>query len=81
MNIPADITAFTQPREVHSELTNLFPSQNSFKWFLRRNQRELASEGAAIIVAERLLLHRERFLAYVLRTGLERAGACSQLKA
>lgn len=75
MSLDLDIADFAHPREVHAALTNLFPSENSFKWFLRRNRRELATEGAAIIVGERLLLHPGRFREYVLRTGLARAGA------
>lgn len=75
MNAHPNISEFAHPRDVRLELTNLFPSENSFKWFLRRNRSDLASVGAAIIVGERLLLHPARFRAFVLRMGLERAGA------
>ena len=68
-------TAFFVPlREMQPQVENLFPNQNSFRWFVRHLRDGLAKNAAMIQVANRLLFDPAAFKEYVIRDGAERVG-------
>lgn len=67
-----NVDAFVPLREMQKQLQNLFPNDNSFRWFIRNNQPGLAANGAMISIAGRLMFHPEIFRDYVLAEGRRR---------
>ena len=55
------------PLDEYVELQDLldsvkaFPTEDSVRWFVRRNRDALASTGAVIIITGRMRYHPERF--------------------
>ena len=70
----SDTTVFVPLREMQQQVENLFPNQNSFRWFVRHHRDGLAKNVAMIQVANRLLFDPSAFKEYVIRHGAERVG-------
>ena len=70
----SDTTAFIPLRDMQQQVENLFPNQNSFRWFVRHHRDGLAKNAAMIQVANRLLFDPAAFKKYVIRDGAERVG-------
>ena len=47
----------------------IFQSDQSIKWFIRKNRSQLCEQGALLEIAGRHMVHPERFDAVVLRVG------------
>lgn len=61
------------PRDYVSAAQNVFPSESSLKWFIRRHKQELVAAGALLIINRRSLIDPPRFDAAVIKSGLGRA--------
>jgi len=70
----SDTAVFVPLREMQQQVENLFPNQNSFRWFVRHHRDGLAKNAAMIQVANRLLFDPAAFKEYVIRDGAERVG-------
>ena len=57
------------------EVAKQYPSEQSLKWFVRKNRDQLAADGALILVTGRLRFHPERFKQSVVEIGARAAGA------
>lgn len=68
------------PLDEYVELQDLldsvkaFPTEDSVRWFVRRNRDALASTGAVIIITGRMRYHPERFKQAAVEIG-QRAAA------
>lgn len=62
--------------ELHDLLgsVKVFPTEDSLRWFVRRNRDALVSAGAVIIITGRLCYHPERFKKAAVEIG-QRAAA------
>lgn len=54
---------------------HVWPSMDSFKWFVRRHRARLSASGALLQIAGRNLIRGEAFLAETLRIGQDQAQA------
>jgi len=70
-------TAYVPLRDMQDEAKTFFPSEHSFRWFIRNHRENLAKAGAMIQVANRLLFKPEAFVAYVIKDGAERVGGAA----
>jgi hypothetical protein len=59
--------------EARDSLTNLFPTSNSFAWFVRQNRTDLARSGALLKVAGRQVFHREKLSRFIVDHGIKSA--------
>ena len=70
----SDTASFISLRDMQQQVENLFPNQNSFRWFVRHHRHGLAKSAAMIQVANRLLFDPAAFKESVIRDGAERVG-------
>ena len=68
---------FIPLRDMQAEAQSLFPSINSFRWYIRHHRDELAKAGAMILVANRLLFKPDAFIGYVIKDGAARVGGAA----
>jgi len=68
-----ELSQYCLATEARDSLTNLFPTANSFTWFVRQNRAELARSGALLKVAGRQLFHRERLSRFIVDQGIKAA--------
>ena len=61
-------------RELLPCVEQTFPTEDSVKWFVRRNRQALADSGALIIVAGRMRIHPELFQGAAVDIGRRQAG-------
>lgn len=73
----SQINTYLPLAEMQKESAVFFPTQNSFRWFIRHHRDALADAGAMICVAKRLLFNPESFIAYVIQDGQKRAGGAA----
>lgn len=69
----SQINTYLALPEMQKESAVFFPTQNSFRWFIRHHRDALANAGAMICVAKRLLFKPDTFIAYVISDGQKRA--------
>lgn len=55
------LDAFVEFQDLHQSVQSIFQTEDSLKWFLRRNRAKLVDSGAMIIIAGRMRFHPERF--------------------
>lgn len=52
---------FVDLATLHTSVANTFPTQDSVRWFVRRNRDALVDDGALILVTGRMRFHPARF--------------------
>ncbi|MBN9203032.1 hypothetical protein [Methylibium petroleiphilum] len=62
-----------RPEEYRAARHQLYPSEQSFLWFMRQNRSELVNAGAIICPTGRWLVRPEAFDRAVLEIGARRA--------
>lgn len=60
------------PHKYQAQREEVFHSQTSLAWFMRRNRARLVSAGALVQVAGRNLIHEDKFDSVVLALGREK---------
>lgn len=58
-------------QQYQSERSNVFPSVESLRWYLREHRQGLEGASALLYIAGRLWINPQRFDAYVLDAGAE----------
>ena len=61
------------PTDYLSAAKNVFPSEASLKWYIRRHRQDLIAAGALLIINRRSLIDPPRFDAVVIQSALGRA--------
>lgn len=64
---------FVDIHALQPSVRQFFPTEQSIRWYLRRNRAVLVENGALISVAGRLLFHPARFKAAAVSIGLQSA--------
>ena len=62
--------ALTNPTQYRNGRENIFPSDASLAWFIRKNKAVLAKTGAIVKPAGHILINQNKFDAAVLEIGL-----------
>lgn len=70
----AETIDLVQPDEYVEKRPQLFPSRDSFNWFVRKNRDELVKGGAMIRPTGRWLINPTAFDDVILAIGARRAG-------
>jgi hypothetical protein len=69
----ASSTRLQEPNDYRAGRAHIFPSQESFRWFLRNNRAELVEAGALLIPTGRWLVQPDLFDRCLVVIGLRRA--------
>lgn len=72
MTSPA-LLALKARAEYRAERERIFPSPNSFDWYIRQNRARLIAAGALLKIRGTWFVHEPRFDDFVLRGGQEAA--------
>lgn len=71
----SDVAALKASDYYRQSRQNLFATEGSFQWYLRRHKAELIAAGALLLIAGRWQIDAEKFDAFVLAAG---AGAAKR---
>jgi hypothetical protein len=74
MNESQFLEELVDRKPMHEQVKNVFPSENSFLWFIRQNREELKSFNAIFIIGHRMKCHPSNFKKAVLQIGARRFG-------
>jgi hypothetical protein len=69
------LSGLMSPQQYQAARQHIFPSINSFQWFMRRNRGELVAAGAIAAPAGSVLVNERAMDDAVLAIGRRRAGA------
>ena len=63
------LAEFVDWRELRAMFPEIFPTEYSLQWFIRRHQQQLAAGGSIIHITGRLRAHPQRFSQVAVQIG------------
>ena len=78
MNASEFLTEVIDRKPMHDQVKNIFPSENSFLWFIRQNREELKEFNAIFIIGHKMKCHPENFKKAVIEIGARTFGVAEE---